>query len=91
MMKNLTIIFTLLLTIAIDTNAQLPGEHSPFSSIQWREIGPYRGGRSCAVTGVPGKPNLYYFGSTGGGIWKTTDGGRAWENISDGFFGSCNF
>ncbi len=53
----------------------------------WREIGPYRGGRSCAVTGVPGKPNLFYFGATGGGVWKTTDGGRSWENISDGYFG----
>ncbi len=58
-----------------------------YSSIQWRHIGPFRGGRSCAVAGVPGKPNLYYFGSTGGGIFRTTDGGRSWENISDGFFG----
>ncbi|NNL93458.1 MAG: glycosyl hydrolase, partial [Saprospiraceae bacterium] len=56
-------------------------------ALEWREIGPYRGGRSCAVTGVMGKPNLFYFGSTGGGIWKSTDGGRSWENISDGFFG----
>lgn len=62
-------------------------ENSTYGSVEWRNIGPYRGGRSCAVTGVPGKPNLFYFGSTGGGIWKTTDGGRAWENISDGFFG----
>lgn len=55
--------------------------------LEWRNIGPFRGGRSCAVTGVPGKPNLFYFGSTGGGVWKTTDGGRTWSNISDGFFG----
>jgi photosystem II stability/assembly factor-like uncharacterized protein len=58
-----------------------------FSSVQWRSIGPFRGGRSCAVTGVPGKPNLYYFGAAGGGVWRTQDGGRYWENISDGFFG----
>ena len=58
-----------------------------YSSLEYRSIGPYRGGRSCAVTGVPGKPDLFYFGATGGGIWKTTDGGRSWENISDGFFG----
>ncbi len=58
-----------------------------YSSLQWRSIGPFRGGRSCAVAGVAGKPNLYYFGSTGGGVWKTQDGGRSWENISDGFFG----
>lgn len=58
-----------------------------FQALEWRSIGPYRGGRSAAVTGVPGKPLLYYFGSTGGGVWRTTDGGQTWENISDGFFG----
>ncbi len=58
-----------------------------YDAIEWRNLGPWRGGRSCAVAGVPGKPNLYYFGATGGGVWKTTDGGRQWENISDGFFG----
>ena len=55
--------------------------------LEYRLIGPFRGGRSAAVTGVPNQPNLYYFGSTGGGIWKTLDGGRSWENISDGYFG----
>ena len=58
-----------------------------FSAAEWRSIGPYRGGRSAAVTGVPGKPNLYYMGATGGGVWRTTDAGNSWENISDGFFG----
>lgn len=58
-----------------------------YSAAEWRSIGPYRGGRSAAVTGVPGKPNLYYMGSTGGGVWRTTDAGNTWENISDGFFG----
>jgi photosystem II stability/assembly factor-like uncharacterized protein len=58
-----------------------------YDAMQWRNIGPFRGGRSCAVTGVPGKANLFYMGSTGGGIWKTTDAGNSWENISDGFFG----
>src|SRR5688572_8257415 len=58
-----------------------------YSALEWRSIGPYRGGRSAAVTGVPGKPNLFYFGPTGGGVWRTTDGGNSWENISDGFFG----
>lgn len=58
-----------------------------YSSLEYRGIGPYRGGRSAAVTGVPGEPNLYYFGATGGGVWKTLDGGRTWENISDGYFG----
>jgi len=58
-----------------------------YSSMEYRLIGPFRGGRSAAVTGVPGKPNLFYFGATGGGVWRTQDGGRTWENISDGFFG----
>ncbi len=58
-----------------------------YGAIEWRSIGPYRGGRSAAVTGVPGKPNLYYMGATGGGVWKTTDAGNSWDNISDGFFG----
>lgn len=58
-----------------------------YNSIQWRNIGPFRGGRSATVTGVPNKPNLYYFGATGGGVWKTSDGGNTWTNISDGYFG----
>ena len=58
-----------------------------YSSLEYRLVGPFRGGRSAAVTGVPGEPNIFYFGATGGGVWKTTDGGRSWENISDGFFG----
>ena len=58
-----------------------------YSSMEYRLVGPFRGGRSAAVTGVPGEPNLFYFGATGGGVWKTMNGGRTWENISDGFFG----
>lgn len=55
--------------------------------LAWRCIGPFRGGRSAAVTGVRGHPSRYYFGSTGGGVWRTTDGGQTWKNISDGYFG----
>ena len=62
-------------------------DQSLYSSLKFREVGPFRGGRSCAVTGVEGNPNLFYFGSTGGGVWKTTDGGKTYENISDGYFG----
>jgi len=58
-----------------------------FEGMEWRCIGPFRGGRSAAVTGVPNKPNLFYMGSTGGGVWKTENGGQSWNNISDGFFG----
>ena len=55
--------------------------------IEYRELGPFRGGRSAAVTGVPGQPNLFYMGATGGGVWKTDNAGTTWKNISDGFFG----
>ena len=69
-----------------ETNAQTFSENQ-YNALEYRLLGPFRGGRSAAVTGVPNQPNLFYFGSTGGGIWKTIDGGRSWENISDGFFG----
>ena len=69
------------------TKATLQFDESLYSALKWRSIGPYRGGRSAAVTGVPGNPNLFYFGSTGGGVWRTKDGGSNWENISDGYFG----
>lgn len=73
-----------------NTNSAKPAtsfDEKLYSGLEWRNIGPFRGGRSAAVTGVPGKANLYYFGSVGGGVWRTTDAGSTWENISDGFFG----
>jgi photosystem II stability/assembly factor-like uncharacterized protein len=54
-----------------------------FEGMEFRCIGPYRGGRSIAVTGVRHDPLTFYFGGTGGGVWKTTDGGSNWENVSD--------
>ena len=57
-----------------------------FQTTKFRSIGPFRGGRSVAVSGVKGDPLTYYMGSTGGGAWKTTDGGLNWTNISDGYF-----
>ena len=59
-----------------------------FKTLQWREIGPFRGGRVTAVAGIPSQPLVYYFGATGGGVWKTTDGGVNWEPVSDGAFGT---
>ncbi|MCX2718822.1 VPS10 domain-containing protein [Lentiprolixibacter aurantiacus] len=58
---------------------------SLFHNLKWRNIGPFRGGRSVTSTGVVGQPMTYYMGSTGGGIWKTTDDGISWKNVSDGF------
>ena len=58
-----------------------------FKAMKYRNIGPFRGGRSAAVTGVPGDKFLAYFGGTGGGVWNTKNGGQTWENISDGYYG----
>ncbi|HEX6899098.1 MAG TPA: glycosyl hydrolase [Thermoanaerobaculia bacterium] len=58
-----------------------------FEGMKWREVGPARGGRAAAVAGLPGDRSTYYFGSVGGGVWKTIDGGRSWKNVSDGAFG----
>ncbi|WP_405379815.1 WD40/YVTN/BNR-like repeat-containing protein [Maribacter sp. LLG6340-A2] len=58
---------------------------SLFTGLKWRNIGPFRGGRSVASTGVVGQPMVYYMGTVGGGIWKTTDDGITWKNVSDGF------
>jgi photosystem II stability/assembly factor-like uncharacterized protein len=55
-------------------------------SLDWRLIGPFRGGRVIAVAGHPIDDQVFYFGSTGGGVWKTTDGGQYWKNVSDGYF-----
>jgi photosystem II stability/assembly factor-like uncharacterized protein len=54
--------------------------------LEWRLIGPWRGGRVTTVAGVPDKPMLYYMGATGGGVWKTENAGTTWENLSDGYF-----
>ena len=83
-MKHLAIFAVLaaLLTAAAGAAATTPVE-SLISKMQWRSIGPYIGGRSVAVAGVPGK-DIYYFGGVEGGIWKTTNYGTTWENISDG-------
>lgn len=54
--------------------------------LQWRNVGPFRGGRSVTSCGVAGNPQVYYMGTTGGGVWKTVNGGWTWMNVSDGFF-----
>ncbi len=57
-----------------------------YKALHWRCIGPFRGGRVTAVAGIPQHPYTYYFGATGGGVWKSDDGGMNWRNVSDGFF-----
>ena len=56
---------------------------SAYGALRWRGIGPFRGGRALAVAGVPGRPNLFYFGAAAGGVWKTTDAGNSWRPIFD--------
>ncbi|MEO8577212.1 MAG: glycosyl hydrolase, partial [Gemmatimonadales bacterium] len=55
-----------------------------FTGMEWRNIGPNRGGRSITSAGSPSRINEYYFGATGGGLWKTTDGGTTWRPVTDG-------
>lgn len=57
-----------------------------FTQMKYRNIGPFRGGRSVSATGIINNPLTYYMGTTGGGLWKTEDAGQHWYNISDGFF-----
>jgi photosystem II stability/assembly factor-like uncharacterized protein len=61
-----------------------PSQADSLKVLQWRQIGPFRGGRSTAVAGVASQPMVFYFGGTGGGVWKTIDGGINWEPVSDG-------
>ncbi len=57
-----------------------------FSALEYRNLGPYRGGRVTAVAGIASQPATFYLGATGGGVWKTDDYGTTWKNVSDGFF-----
>src|SRR5882672_9361965 len=83
------LVFLLLTTPAL--NAQQvdrstvanPLDPKTYGGMKWRLIGPFRGGRALAVTGVPSQPNTYYFGAVAGGVWKTTDGGVSWDPLFD--------
>ena len=73
---------TLLVLLSGFTFSQQLGPNL-YNGLRWRMIGPHRGGRTIAVSGVEGQPNVYYFGGVGGGVWKTTNGGITWEPIFD--------
>ncbi|MBS0010215.1 MAG: hypothetical protein KFF49_02320, partial [Bacteroidales bacterium] len=83
-MKNLL----LLLFISLTSLAAGQGFsfEDTFSDLQYRMVGPYRGGRVTAVAGVESQPSVFYMGGTGGGLWKTVNYGISWENVSDGYF-----
>lgn len=94
-MKTLRILLIALLVLPITMQSQrrkkktatpvVTVQDSLFHGLKWRNIGPHRGGRSVASSGVLGEPMTYYMGTVGGGIYKTVDNGITWENISDGF------
>lgn len=86
---TLITIAIVLFTINVLAQASQPSTddlNNYFKPVKWRSIGPFRGGRSVAGTGVVGDTKTYYMGTTGGGLWKTSDMGITWRNISDGFF-----
>ena len=95
-MRSLTYILIALLALPLSLQSQrrknknatpvVKVEDSTFNGLKWRNIGPFRGGRSVASSGVVGEPMTYYNGTVGGGVWKTTDDGITWKNVSDGFF-----
>jgi photosystem II stability/assembly factor-like uncharacterized protein len=89
--KKICVAAFVLLTISVLASPVLSKSEeqdaaTPLEGLEWRLIGPYRGGRVTTVTGVAENPMLYYMGATGGGVWKTGNAGTTWENISDEFF-----
>src|SRR5450432_2680050 len=69
--------------VSAQTPAAPPMDPALFQDLRWRLIGPFRGGRVLAVTGVPSEPEHFYFGSVNGGVWETRDAGRTWQPIFD--------
>ena len=82
-MKTLTVIVSLLSLATADAQSF---DDRLLSGLSYRNVGPSRGGRATTVAGVRQRPSTFYAGSTGGGVWKTTDYGQSWRAISDGFF-----
>ena len=90
---RLVMFFALFCVVGSDFNLraqEVPVDPVAFSSMKWRGIGPFRGGRSVTSTGVVGNPLTYYMGTVGGGVWKTEDAGTTWRNITDGQLGTSS-
>lgn len=83
----LGVVFSLGITVEAKMSDTIALDLDKVKNVKFRSIGPFRGGRSSAVTGVVDSPNTFYFGAAGGGVWRTEDNGGNWKNITDGFFG----
>jgi len=83
-------LLALCLLVAFPPSPQTPVADPVFTGLAWKNIGPLRGGRSIAVAGSQARPLEYYFGATGGGLWKTTDGGTTWAPVTDGQIASSS-
>jgi photosystem II stability/assembly factor-like uncharacterized protein len=88
MKRRSSLVMLLLAVLASAVSAQERVDESYLKLLKWRSIGPSRGGRVVAVAGDPKNKLVFYQGATGGGVWKTEDGGIRWKNVSDGFFGT---
>jgi photosystem II stability/assembly factor-like uncharacterized protein len=96
LMRSVSVLFACGIALSLGAAARPSGQRarsrpvpidaSLYKAMEWRSIGPYRGGRVTAVAGIPSQPETYYFGATGGGVWKSEDGGLDWACVSDGFF-----
>lgn len=86
--QHVVILLTLSLFPALAAGQTPTVDTARYAGLRWREIGPFRGGRVDAVAGVVGQPLIYYMGATGGGIWKTVDGGNTWEPVADKYLTS---
>ncbi|CAN5502369.1 hypothetical protein BH10ACI2_BH10ACI2_20150 [soil metagenome] len=83
---GLVFLSTIFFSSPVNSQTAAAKKDDPLKNLQYRLIGPFRGGRVGSVEGIAGQPNVYYFGATGGGVWKTTDAGNNWLNVSDGYF-----
>ncbi len=93
-MRSLLLLVLAFTTLLVQAQKKAPApsnaityDETLYNSMRWRELGPFRGGRSSTATGIIGNDKVYYFGSTGSGVWKTEDAGQTWFNLTDKYFG----